>query len=214
MKKPSSCQVQECVASLEDPRAKWGKRHLLVDIVTIALLGVICGADDWVEVVAFGHAKEDWLRRFLKLPNGIPSHDTFGRGFAALDPGQFVQGFARWVQAEGVERTAGQVIALDGKTLRRSHDRAGGKAALHLVRAWAADNRSVLAQRAVDGKSNESTALPLLLDALPSAYGAVPSPLMRWGARPTWPAASWSVAPTTCWRSRAFGMRCARRCRP
>ena len=134
-------------------------------------LGVICGADDWVEVVAFGHAKEDWLRRFLKLPNGIPSHDTFGRVFAALDPGQFVQGFARWVQAEGVERTAGQGIALDGKTLRRSHDRAGGKAALHLVRAWAADNRLVLAQRAVDGKSNESTALPLLLDALPSAYG-------------------------------------------
>ena len=161
----SSCRVQECFATLEDPRAKWGKRHLLLDIITITLLGVICGADDWVEVVAFGHAKEAWLRTFLKLPNGIPSHDTFGRVFAALDPQQFEQGFVRWVQGL-VERTAGQVIALDGKTLRRSHDRARGKAALHLVSAWATANRLVLAQRAVDGKSNEITALPLLLEAL------------------------------------------------
>src|SRR5688572_8523368 len=144
----SSCRVQACFATLEDPRAKWGKRHLLLDIITIALLGVICGADDWVEVVAFGHAKEAWLRTFLKLPNGIPSHDTFGRVFAALDPQQFEQGFVRWVQGL-VERTAGQVIALDGKTLRRSHDRARGKAALHLVSAWATANRLVLAQRAV-----------------------------------------------------------------
>jgi len=161
----SLCRVQECFAAVEDPRAKWGKRHLLLDIITITLLAVICGADDWVEVVAFGHAKESWLRTFLRLPNGIPSHDTFGRVFAALDPQQFEKGFVRWVQGL-VEDRSGEVIALDGKTLRRSHDRGGGKGALHLVSAWATANRLVLAQRAVDGKSNEITALPLLLEAL------------------------------------------------
>lgn len=160
-----SCRIRDCFAQVEDPRIDRCKRHQLLDIIAIALCGIICGADSWTEVAEFGRAKEAWLRRFLELPNGIPSHDTFGRVFAALDPQQFERGFARWVEALA-ERTLGRVLALDGKTLRRSHDRTAGQAALHLVSAWASANRLVLAQVAVDSKSNEITALPLLLEAL------------------------------------------------
>lgn len=152
-------------AEVEDPRLDRTKLHPLLDIIAIALLGVICGADSWTEIEAFGWAKEAWLRQFLALPHGIPSHDTFGRVFAALDPHQFERSFARWVAALE-ERTEGRVIALDGKTLRRSHDRRAGKPPLHLVSAWAGANRLVLAQVAVDAKSNEITALPSLLEAL------------------------------------------------
>jgi predicted transposase YbfD/YdcC len=152
-------------AELDDPRVDRTKLHQLLDIIAIALLGVICGADSWTEIEAFGLAKEAWLRSFLALPHGIPSHDTFGRVFAALDPGQFERSFTRWVAALE-ERTAGRVIALDGKTLRRSHDRTAGRPPLHLVSAWAGANRLVLAQVAVDTKSNEITALPVLLEAL------------------------------------------------
>jgi predicted transposase YbfD/YdcC len=137
----------------------------LLDIITIALCAVICGADGWVEVEEFGKAKLDWLRTFLDLPHGIPSHDTFGRVFAALNPAQFERSFAQWMAALA-ERTAGQLMTLDGKTLRRSHDRRAGRGPLHLVSAWANANRLVLAQRAVDTKSNEITALPLVLEVL------------------------------------------------
>ena len=109
-------------ATLEDPRVDRTKRHQLMDIVTIGICAVICGADSWVEVEQFGRAKEEWLKTFLKLPNGIPSHDTFGRVFARLDAKKFEECFQRWVQ-ETVEPLEGQVIAIDGKTLRRSHDR-------------------------------------------------------------------------------------------
>jgi predicted transposase YbfD/YdcC len=160
----SSCGIHAYFAEVQDPRVERCKRHQLLDIITIALCGVVCGADSWTEIEAFGEAKEGWLRTFLELPNGIPSHDTFGRVFAALDPRQFEQGFARWVAALA-QRMEG-VIALDGKTLRRSHDRSTGQSPLHLVSAWASENRLVLAQVAVDSKSNEITALPLLLDAL------------------------------------------------
>lgn len=157
--------LREQFAALPDPRIDRTKRHQLLDIVTIAICAVLCGADSWVDVELFGQAKLGWLRTFLALPNGIPSHDTFGRVFAALDPRQFEQCFLAWVRAV-VAHTDGEVVALDGKTLRRSHDRGAGKVALHLVSAWAATNRLVLGQVAVDAKSNEITALPALLQVL------------------------------------------------
>lgn len=150
---------------LIDPRVERTKRHGLLDIITLALCGVICGAESWVEIEEFGKVKQGWFRQFLALPHGIPSHDTFGRVFAALDPEQFGQGFGVWMAAIA-EHTAGQVVALDGKTLRRSHDRSNGKAALHLVSAWASSNRLVLGQVAIDDHSNEITALPVLLELL------------------------------------------------
>ena len=126
---------------------------------------MICAADSWVEVEEFGHAKIDWFRTFLELPNGIPSHDTFGRVFALLDPDQFRLCFASWIQAIS-QITEGEVVALDGKTLRRSHDKTLGKGAIHMVSAWASTNRLVLGQLKVDEKSNEITAIPELLRVL------------------------------------------------
>lgn len=136
-------------ASLTDPRADRGQDHLLLDMVTVALCAVRCGADGWVAVATFGRAKAAWLRTFLALPGGIPSHDTFGRVFARLDPAEFRRCFLAWVRAM-VPDTVGQVVALDGKTLRRSHDRANGKAALHMVSAWACGSGLVLGQVAVE----------------------------------------------------------------
>jgi predicted transposase YbfD/YdcC len=155
----------EHFAGLSDPRMERTKEHSLLDIIAIAICAVICGAEGWTDIEAFGRAKEAWLKQYLALPNGIPSHDTFGRVFARLDPEEFEACFLAWVQAV-FRLSAGQVIAIDGKTLRRSHDRANGKGALHLVSAWACTNQLVLAQRAVDDKSNEITALPLLLAVL------------------------------------------------
>jgi predicted transposase YbfD/YdcC len=132
----------------------------LRDII-IAICGVICGAEGWVEIEEFGKAKEAWLSDLLKLPNGIPSHDTFGRVFARLDPKQFEASFVEWVK--GISKTVKGVIAIDGKTLRRSHDHAAGKKALHVVSAWAVESRLVLAQIATEEKSNEITAIPVLL---------------------------------------------------
>ncbi len=156
---------QAAFADLEDPRMDRTKEHCLLDIVAIALCAVICGADSWVAVEEFGKAKQTWLRTFLALPNGIPSHDTFGRVFAALDAEQFQQGFLRWVRAVWPAR-AGEVIAVDGKTLRGSHARGLGKDAIHLVSAWAGHARLVLAQRKIDDKSNESMAIPEVLQLL------------------------------------------------
>lgn len=159
-------------ASLVDPRINRTKRHQLLDIVLIAICGVICGAEGWVDIEAFGKTKKTWLKRFLDMPHGIPSHDTFGRVFAALDAAEFQRCFLEWVQAVSV-LTAGQVIAIDGKTVRRSHDRRKGKAALHLVSAWATANRLVLGQVATDAKSNEITAIPELLRLLDVQGGIV-----------------------------------------
>lgn len=158
--------------ALPDPRVARARRHDLLDILSIALCAVLCGADSWVDVEAFGKAKIAWLRTFLALPHGIPSHDTFGRVFAALDPTAFETAFLNWVR-ELVVATDGEVIAIDGKTLRRSHDRANGGGPLHLVSAWASANGVVLGQLAVDGKSNEITAIPALLDVLALAGGIV-----------------------------------------
>jgi predicted transposase YbfD/YdcC len=147
---------------LEDPRVDRTKLHQLLDIITIAICAVICGADGWTGIEKFGKAKERWLRSFLALPNGIPSHDTFGRVFARLDPEAFQRCFMRWVQAIH-EYTGGQVVAIDGKCLRRSHDQRLGKEAIHMVSAWATQDHLVLGQRKVATKSNEITAIPELL---------------------------------------------------
>lgn len=151
--------------SVEDPRVERTKRHKLIDILAIAICGVICGADDWVAIEAFGKAKQAGLAEFLKLPNGIPSHDTFGRVFSRLDPEQFQSCFLAWVQAV-FERTAGQVVAVDGKYLRGSYDQAAGKGAIELVSAWATANHLVLGQVKVAEQSNEIPAIPALLDVL------------------------------------------------
>jgi predicted transposase YbfD/YdcC len=161
---PRQTTISHHFGDLADPRIDRTKDHYLVDIVTIALCAVLCGADNWVDIETFGQAKEAWLRTFLALPNGIPSHDTFGRVFARLDPVAFQHCFLNWVKAVA-PTTTGQV-AIDGKTLRGSHDRVGGKAALHLVSAWAANSGLVLGQVAVQAKSNEITAIPALLELL------------------------------------------------
>jgi predicted transposase YbfD/YdcC len=165
MEQDTAVNIGEHFSELEDPRVDRSKRHQLLDIVIIAICGVICGADTWVDIEEFGKAKIDWLRSMLELPNGIPSHDTFGRVFGRLDPEQFQRCFLSWVQAV-YEITQGQVVALDGKTLRRSHDRTQGKAAIRMVSAWASANHLVLGQVKVEDESNEITALPELLKLL------------------------------------------------
>jgi predicted transposase YbfD/YdcC len=172
---PRMGALLEHFAALEDPRVERARMHSLLALVTIALCGVICGADSWVEIAEFGQIKADWFATFLDLPHGIPAHDTFGRVFAHLDAAQFEACFAAWMHAVAavlplepvpVDPAVGDVIALDGKTLRRSHDRGSGKPPLHLVSAWASANRLVLAQVAVEDKSNEITAFPQLLRQL------------------------------------------------
>ncbi len=165
MDQPPVASLHDHFATLSDPRIQRTKLHHLLDIITIAVCAVICGADSWVEIEEFGTAKLSWFRSFLDLPNAIPSPDTFGRVFAALDPEEFQQCFLAWVQAAAVI-SDNQIVALDGKTLRRSHDRSKGKAAIHMVSAWASTNRLVLGQVKVDEKSNEITALPALLQVL------------------------------------------------
>jgi predicted transposase YbfD/YdcC len=169
-----STSISEHFATLSDPRAERGKEHRLIDILTITLCAVICGADDWVAVATYGEEKEVWLRTFLALPNGIPSHDTFGRVFRLLDPDELRRCFLDWVRAvvgvpevgEGSGGLGQQVVAVAGKTLRRSHDRRSGKEPLHLVSAWATASGLVVAQVATDVKSNEITAIPTLLRLL------------------------------------------------
>ena len=152
-------------AEIEDPRVERTRRHKLLDIIVVAMCAVICGADDWVDVEAWGNAKLDWLRQYLPLPNGIPSHDTFGDVFSRLKPEQFETSFLGWVQA--VMGASGEpVVAIDGKTLRGSHDRGRGKSAIHLVSAWASANQLLLGQVKVNEQSNEITAIPVLLETL------------------------------------------------
>jgi predicted transposase YbfD/YdcC len=165
MKLKPKTKLVEHFSELEDPRIERTKRHKLIDIVTITLLGVICGADSWVAIESFGQAKLKWLKRILELPNGIPSHDTIARLFARLNPEQLQQCFMEWVRSL-VRLSNGEVIAIDGKTLRQSYNRADGKGAIHMVSAWATQNRLVLGQRKVDEKSNEITAIPQLLRTL------------------------------------------------
>lgn len=160
----ASSVLLDHLAILPDPRIKRQPRHKLIDIVAMTICGVLGGADTWVDIALFGQSKEAWFRRFLELPHGIPSHDTFGRVFARLDPNAFEAVFRDWIRS--VQQTIAGVVAIDGKTLRGSHQRSQGQAPIHLVSAWASANRVVLGQVQTDSKSNEITAIPELLAAL------------------------------------------------
>ncbi len=150
---------------LKTPRVERTKRHQLIDIITIAICAVICGADSWVAIETYGQAKQEWLKRFLELPNGIPSHDTFARIFALINPQEFQECFLSWIKSVAL-LTEGEVIAIDGKNLKHSYDKKSGNRAINMVSAWATTNKLVLAQRKVNSKSNEITAIPELIKVL------------------------------------------------
>lgn len=163
--KGAGASLAEHFSSLEDPRAEHLIDHKLLEIILIAICAIICGAETWTDVELFGTERLEWLRQFMDLENGIPSHDTFGRVFARLDPEQFQTCFISWVRAV-FQVTQGQVVAVDGKSLRRSYDRTNGREAIHVVSAWAMESHLVLGQQAVQAKSNEITAIPKLLRLL------------------------------------------------
>src|ERR687885_1267041 len=151
--------------AVEDPRCRGKVLHRLVDILVIAICAVIACAESWDDIALYGRSKLAWLQTFLALPNGIPSHDTFRRVFMLIDPDTFETGFTAWVGSlvAGFER---EVVAINGKTIRRSFDHGRDQSPLHVVSAWASEQSLVLGQRCVDGKSNEITAVPELLDQL------------------------------------------------
>ncbi len=166
MTKTSSPQsLIEHFSIIYDSRVDRTKDHLLIDILVVSVCAMLCGAETFVEMADFGRAKEAWFRTFLKLPNGIASHDTFGRVFAMINPKQFAQCFMDWTQSlrRSLPR---EIVAIDGKTLRRSHNRKSGVQAIHMVSAWARDNGLVLGQLKTDEKSNEITMIPKLLRSL------------------------------------------------
>lgn len=163
-KKPLEA-IEEHFSKVTDPRVDRTKEHKLMDMIAIAICAVICGAEGWVDIELFGKSKLPWLKTFLELPNGIPSHDTFGRVFARIDAQQFQLAFQEWVWAVN-EIVQGQIINMDGKQLRGSKDKVLGKRAIYMVSAWAEANELVLGQRKVDEKSNEITAIPELLKML------------------------------------------------
>ena len=151
---------------VEDPRIEnANRRHELGEMLVLTILAVICGADSWSSVEEFGEAKLEYLRSVLKLENGIPSHDTLGDLFARLCPEQLQEGFLSWINSL-VQVSEGEIVAIDGKTLRHSYDRKAGRGAIHMVSAWASANQMVLGQVKVDEKSNEITAIPALLKVL------------------------------------------------
>jgi predicted transposase YbfD/YdcC len=161
----SETNIFSYFADLEDPRTGNNIAHPLENVITIAILAVICGADGWVDVESYGKAKKDWLATFLNLEKGIPSHDTFGRVFRWLDEEAFQSRFVQWT-ASICQQTQGEIVAMDGKKLRRSQDKRKGRDGIWMVSAWASENRLVLGQKKVDEKSNEITAVPELLAQL------------------------------------------------
>src|SRR5579859_6116872 len=200
--------LETIFAQVEDPRMERTKQHRLRDIILLAICGVICRAEGWVEIEAFGRAKEAWFTELLGLPNGIPSHNTFGRVFALIDPKQFEASFFQWVQ--GISQTVTGVIAIDGKTLRRSHDQESGKKALHVVSAWAVANRLMLAQLASRARS------PMRLPRSPFCYDnwrwrAALSRLMPWEPKPRLRLRLSSRMATTRWHSKTTKAICTRR---
>ena len=158
----SSTSLLKHFENLEDPRTDYLIEHRLLDIIGITICAVICGAESWVEIEEYGDSKQEWLQQFLVLSNGIPSHDTISRLFAQLDPEQLQSCFLSWIKTIA-QLTQGEVIAIDGKTLRHSYDKGKNKGAIHMVSAWASQNSLVLGQVKVDEKSNEITANPPLL---------------------------------------------------
>ena len=162
----------EHFANLNDPRIERSKEHFLKDIIAIAILAVISGADGWVGIEAYGNAKYEWLKSFLKLPNGIPSHDTFSRVFARIEPQQFQECFLSWVNSI-VKELKLEVIAIDGKTMKQFYDRNDQQKALHIVSAWSLSHQLVLGQKKVHKKSNELTAIPELIEMLENAGSVI-----------------------------------------
>jgi predicted transposase YbfD/YdcC len=163
-KKPLEA-IEAHFSKVSDPRVERTKEHKLIDIIAIAICAVICGAEGWVDIELFGKSKLPWLKTFLELPNGIPSHDTFGRVFSRINAQEFQLAFYEWVWAVN-DIIQGQIINIDGKQLRGSKDKVLGKRAIYMVSAWATENELVLGQRKVDEKSNEITAIPELLKLL------------------------------------------------
>jgi predicted transposase YbfD/YdcC len=163
-KKPLEA-IEAHFSKVSDPRVERTKEHKLIDMIAIAICAVVCGAEGWVDIELFGKSKLPWLKTFLELPNGIPSHDTFGRVFARIDAAQFQLAFSEWVWSVN-DILQGQIINIDGKQLRGSKDKGLGKRAIYMVSAWAEANELVLGQRKVDEKSNEITAIPELLKIL------------------------------------------------
>mgnify|MGYP003450188025 FL=1 len=151
---------------LKDPRIDRNKQHSLQDILSLVVIGIICGADSWDAIEEFGKAKKEFLSTFLSLPNGIPSHDTINRVFSLIQPKKFELAFISWAKSLKNKEILSEVIAIDGKSVRGSKDSFHGSKAIHLVNAWACSNELVLGQLKVDGKSNEITAIPVLLDLL------------------------------------------------
>ncbi len=205
--------LRQCLADVKDPRVVPRCDHQLLDVVAIAPLAVMCGAEDWPDVEEFGASRQDWLKTFLELPGGIPSHDTFRRVFGRLDRGRFAAGLFLWTQALH-EATGGKVIAVDGKAMRRSFARKSGLAMLHLVTAWATETHLTLGQVARCGqvacaeKSNEITAIPELLKLLSLKGSTVTIDAMgcqcdglpvRWAARRRSPRKSASRKGITSW---------------
>lgn len=158
--------------NLKDPRIDRSKDHLLIDIIAISILAVISGADGWTAIETYGKAKEQWLKTFLELPNGIPSHDTISRVFQRLNPEEFATSFSSWIDLI-VQKLGVEIISIDGKTLKQSYDRNNFQKALHIVSAWANNNKLVLGQKKVNSKSNEITAIPALLESIDIAENIV-----------------------------------------
>jgi predicted transposase YbfD/YdcC len=165
MEKTVGDSVIEHFSLLSDPRILRKTRHKLIDIVVITICAVIAGADDWVDISNYARAKGDWLKTFLELPGGIPSHDTFGRVMSLVEPEEFGKCLGSWIR-EVIPANNEGIIAIDGKTARRSHDRANGKPAIHMVSAWAVQNHLILGQVKTEDKSNEITAIPELLKTI------------------------------------------------
>lgn len=161
---PSSSLLKH-FETLEDPRTEYLIEHRLLDIVALTICAVVCGAEGWEDIEAYGRSKLEWLETFLELPNGIPSHDTISRVFARLEPSKLQECFVSWVKAVA-QLSEGEVIAIDGKSVRHSYDKGKGPSAIHMVSAWASENRLALGQVKVADKSNEITAIPQLLDIL------------------------------------------------
>jgi predicted transposase YbfD/YdcC len=164
-KEELTASILEYFASIPDPRMERTRHYSLTDILALSLCAVICGADSFCAIETFGRARESWLRTFLGLRHGIPTHDTIGRVLAALDPQALGEAFRQWVAAVA-RLTQGEVVAIDGKTLRRSFLEAGSSVFVHMVSAWATNNGVVLGQVKTEEKSNEITAIPRLLKLL------------------------------------------------
>ena len=164
-KAQNSGNILKYFSGINDPRIDRTKEHSLINIIVIAICAVVCGADSYTEIEDFGIAAKEWLKTFLDLKKGIPSHDTFGRVFSLIDPEEFKKCFLNWIK-EVSQLTEGEIVSIDGKTLRRSYDKRSNKSAIHMISAWANVNGLVLGQVKVNDKSNEITAIPKLLKLL------------------------------------------------